>query len=39
LNARTNTNVISNSAGLCISGAPDTTTLCQQGRTFVFHNH
>jgi len=39
LNAGTSTNVISNSASLCTSGTPDTTTLCQQGRTFVFHNH
>ena len=34
-----NTNLYSNSATTCTSSGPDTTTLCQQDRTFTFPNH
>ena len=33
-------NVIANSASdVCANGGPDTTTICQKGRTFVLPNH
>jgi hypothetical protein len=39
-NIGTNTNVYSNSASApCIGNDTDTTTLCQQDRTFTFPNH
>ena len=34
------TNVIANSASdVCANGGPNTTTICQKDRTFVFPNH
>jgi hypothetical protein len=39
-NTGTDTIVASNSAtDHCVSGGPDTTTICQLERTFVFPNH
>jgi hypothetical protein len=38
--AGTDTNVLSNSVASCVSGGPDTNTVCQQGRApFVYPNH
>jgi hypothetical protein len=38
-NSGVNTNVYSNSAPSCPSGADDTTTVCQKDRSFTFSNH
>ena len=38
-NREHNSNVYSNSATSCVSGGPDTTTICQRDRIFVFPNH
>jgi len=38
-NSGINTNVYSNSASSCSSGADDTTTLCQRDRSFTFSKH
>ena len=38
-NREQNSNVYSNSATSCVSGGPDTTTICQRDGTFVFPNH
>jgi len=38
-NGGLNTNVLANSAPSCESDTIDTTTICQQDRTFTFPNH